>query len=172
MLFSVRAGKDVSCTRWFRWIDCNLIGNQSASNKSDQADQVHMSRKLKRVHCTRPKEKVFLEEVRGDSYQVMARRANRSAFVVVDDVFANIALVALVATASTGALFVTATHFRWTPNFFSNHAACPAAALTALIAYFLTLVIVPTKSSSITTSWTTIRAFRTFTGFFITLKTE
>ena len=66
----------------------------------------------------------------------MTRRTDGSAFVVVDDVFTNVALVALTATASTGALLVTASHFGWTPNFSRHHAARSTDALTALVAHY------------------------------------
>jgi hypothetical protein len=70
------------------------------------------------------------------SYQKITRRTGRSAFAVVDDVFANVALVALTATAPTGALLVTAAHFGRTPNF-CRHAA---RSLTALVAHYQRLL--------------------------------
>jgi hypothetical protein len=54
----------------------------------------------------------------------------------VDDVFTNVALVTLTATASTGALLVTASHFGWTANFSRHHAARSTDALTALVAHY------------------------------------
>jgi hypothetical protein len=74
------------------------------------------------------------------SYQKITRRTGGSAFVVVDDVFANVALVALTATAPTGALLVTAAHFGRTPNFCCRHAARSTDALTALVAHYQRLL--------------------------------
>lgn len=83
------------------------------------------------------KRESFLQDVEvKNSYQVMARRTDGSAFVVVDDVFANVALVALTATAPTGALLVTAAHFGRTPDIPRHHAARSADALTALVANY------------------------------------
>jgi hypothetical protein len=74
------------------------------------------------------------------SYQKITRRAGGSAFAVVDDVFANVALVALTATAPTGALLVTAAHFGRTPNFCCRHAARSTDALTTLVAHYQRLL--------------------------------
>lgn len=66
----------------------------------------------------------------------MARRTDTPTFLVVDDVFTNVTLIALVAAASAGALFVTASHLGRTALLFRYQTAGAVTTLAALVAHY------------------------------------